>query len=94
MEEAVNLTALIPLKEKIAISEAFTTKERDFLLDLISETVRPSATNRITVTGGDYTYEGYIVAAFRKRRSGDVRYVVEDDNGRLFIHNAKQVGLE
>ncbi len=48
---------------------------------------------RVTVTGGDYTYEGDIVSTFIKKRGG-VRYVVEDDNGRLFIHNAKQVGLE
>jgi hypothetical protein len=52
-----------------------------------------SPDKRITVRGGDYSYEGYIVAVFLKRRGG-VRYVVEDDNGRLFIHNAKQVGLE
>ncbi len=48
---------------------------------------------RITVTGGDYSYEGYIVCLFVKKRSGELRFVVEDDNGILFIHNAKQVGL-
>jgi len=48
---------------------------------------------RITVTGGDYSYEGYIVCVFLKKRGG-LRFVVEDDNGRLFIHNAKQLGLE
>lgn len=45
-----------------------------------------------TIRGGDYTYEGYIIQTFVKRRGG-TRYVVEDDNGRLFIHNAQQVGL-
>jgi hypothetical protein len=46
----------------------------------------------VTVTGNDYHYSGYLVSVFRKRR-GDVRYIVEDDNGRLFIHNAKQLGV-
>jgi hypothetical protein len=45
---------------------------------------------RVTVKGGDYTYEGWIVAIFSKR-SGATRYVVEDDNGRLFIHNDGQI---
>jgi len=47
---------------------------------------------RITVLGNDYSYEGYIVACFKKRRGG-TRYVVEDDNGRLFIHNSRQLGI-
>lgn len=45
----------------------------------------------VTVSGGDYSYHGWIVAIFKKN-SGQVRCVVEDANGRLFIHNAKQVG--
>ena len=45
----------------------------------------------IHVTGGDYSYDGWLVAAFTKTKGG-VRYVVEDVNGRLFIHNAKQIG--
>ena len=28
------------------------------------------------------------------RQSGAIRYVVEDNNGRLFIHNAKQLGKQ
>lgn len=45
---------------------------------------------KVKVKGGDYTYEGWIVAMFNKR-SGAVRYVVEDANGRLFIHNGEQI---
>jgi hypothetical protein len=40
--------------------------------------------DRVEKVGGDYRYEGEVVAAFRKR-SGVVRYVVEDDRGLLFI---------
>jgi hypothetical protein len=47
----------------------------------------------VHVTGSDYAYDGWLVAIFPKR-SGAVRYVVEDTNGRLFIHNAKQLGVE
>ena len=44
----------------------------------------------VTVTGGDYVYGGYLVAVFSKRKGG-VRVVVEDGNGRLFIHNPGQL---
>jgi len=35
---------------------------------------------------GDYTYQGVVVARFRKI-SGLIRYVVEDKRGLLFIFN-------
>ena len=44
----------------------------------------------VTIQGGDYRYEGWIVSTFSKR-SGETRIVVEDSNGRLFIHNPRQV---
>ena len=46
---------------------------------------------RLTVTGNDYSYEGWVAGVVIKR-SGAIRYVIEDDNGRLFIHNATQIG--
>lgn len=42
------------------------------------------------VQGGDYTYFGWVVCVFTKR-SGASRCVVEDANGRLFIHRMEQV---
>lgn len=42
--------------------------------------------------GGDYTFEGWIVAAFMKR-SGAMRYVVEDDRGILHVYSAKNLKL-
>jgi hypothetical protein len=45
---------------------------------------------RVRKTGGDYTYEGEIVAQFTKR-SGAVRFVVEDDRGLLLIMNGNQI---
>lgn len=47
----------------------------------------------VHITANDYEYDGYLAAVFRKR-SGAVRYIVEDDKGRLFVHNAKQLGVE
>jgi hypothetical protein len=38
--------------------------------------------------GGDYQFEGYVVAKFAKL-SGAVRYVVEDDRGVLHVYSAK-----
>lgn len=40
--------------------------------------------------GGDYTFEGEIVAAFEKI-SGAERYVVEDDRGVLHVYSAKNL---
>lgn len=44
----------------------------------------------VTVRGGDYQYDGWLVSVFKKRK-GQWRCVVEDEGGRLFIHNASQV---
>ncbi len=49
--------------------------------------------DRVRVQANDYTYEGWIVSIFAKR-SGQVRCVVEDEHGRLFIHNSRQVGRD
>lgn len=38
--------------------------------------------------GGDYQFEGTVVAAFKKL-SGVMRYVVEDDRGVLHVYSAK-----
>lgn len=45
----------------------------------------------VRVTANDYAYDGWLLASFQKR-SGAWRCVVEDVNGRLFIHNAGQLG--
>ncbi len=48
----------------------------------------------ITVTGGDYRYDGQLLCSFPKEPGGKVRFIVRDGNNRLFIHNAQQCGLE
>lgn len=48
------------------------------------------APTEVIVKAGDYSYRGYLVVEFEKL-SGAVRCVVEDENGRLFIHNPGQV---
>lgn len=45
---------------------------------------------RVRKEGGDYSYEGEVVGVIKKR-SGKVRYVVENDDGLLFIFNEKQL---
>jgi hypothetical protein len=40
--------------------------------------------------GGDYRFEGHVVAAFHKL-SGVARYVVEDDRGVLHVYSAKNL---
>ena len=44
----------------------------------------------VRVVASDYQYDGWIVIGFAKR-NGKIRAVVEDPNGRLFIHNAGQL---
>ena len=49
----------------------------------------------VRVTASDYAYNGFFVKAFQKRprglSTGAWRCVVEDANGRLFIHNPAQL---
>lgn len=47
--------------------------------------------DKVYKIGGDYTFEGIIVAKFVKL-SGAVRYVVEDDRGVLHVYSAKILG--
>lgn len=48
----------------------------------------------VHVKGGDYEYDGQLLCSFPKEVGGAVRYIVRDANRRLFIHNAKQCGME
>ena len=47
--------------------------------------------DRVVKNGGDYTYEGVVVAKFWKRNGHTLRYVVENDDGMLFIFNSGQL---
>ena len=47
--------------------------------------------DRVWKVGGDYEFEGEVVAAFRKRNGMAVRYVVEEDRGILFIFSDKNL---
>ena len=44
--------------------------------------------DKVEKVGGDYTFEGIVVAAFKKL-SGARRYVVEDDRGVLHVYSDK-----
>ena len=46
----------------------------------------------VSKVGGDYSFEGVVVAAFVKQ-SGVDRYVVEDDRGILHVYSAKNLRL-
>lgn len=46
--------------------------------------------DRVEKVGGDYSFEGVVVSEVKKR-SGAIRYVVEDDRGLLFIFNSSQI---
>lgn len=46
--------------------------------------------DRVKKVGGDYDFEGEVVAVFSKR-SGVTRVVVEDDRGVLMIYSEKNL---
>lgn len=46
--------------------------------------------DRVHKVGGDYTFNGTVVASFEKMRK-QIRYVVEDDRGILHIFSFKQL---
>ena len=46
--------------------------------------------NKVKKIGGDYSFEGVVVAAFNKL-SGAERFVVEDDRGVLHVYSAKNL---
>jgi len=49
--------------------------------------------NRVVKRGGDYTFDGVVISRFTKR-SGAVRYAVENDDGIVHIFNGKQLELK
>lgn len=49
--------------------------------------------DEVSKIGGDYRFDGIVVAAFNKL-SGAVRYVVEDDRGILHIFSSKNLKLQ
>lgn len=48
--------------------------------------------DKVIKQGGDYTFEGTVVGIIKKL-SGQVRYVVEDDRGLLFIFHGGQLTI-
>lgn len=47
--------------------------------------------DRVEKVGGDYQFEGVVVAVFTKRDPSRVRLVVEDDRGVLHIYSEKNL---
>lgn len=45
----------------------------------------------VTVTSADYKYDGWVIMVGYKKRSRALRCAVEDEHGRIFIHNATQL---
>lgn len=48
--------------------------------------------SKVSKVGGDYRFDGVVVASFKKL-GGLVRYVVEDDRGVLHIYGPKNLKL-
>lgn len=47
---------------------------------------------RVCIKAKDYNYYGDVVGAAVKR-SGTIRFVVEDEGGQLHIHSAEELGM-
>ncbi len=50
--------------------------------------------DKVVKVGGDYTFDGIIVAVFFKLNAISLRYVVEDDRGVLHIFSSKNLSLK
>jgi hypothetical protein len=50
----------------------------------------PDPPPRVRVKANDYSYDGWLVGGAIKR-SHALRALVEDEHGRLFVHNAGQL---
>lgn len=48
--------------------------------------------DKVSKIGGDYTFDGIVVAVFLKL-SGATRYVVEDDRGVLHVYSEKTLSF-
>jgi len=67
--------------------------ERDALVtdaDLLALHDNSDDPPQVNVRATDYSYDGWLMSVFTKR-SGAMRCVVEDEYGRLFVHNANQI---
>jgi len=49
--------------------------------------------DKVTKVGGDYRFDGIVVAVFAKL-SGTIRFVVEDDRGVLHIYSEKNLMIK
>lgn len=61
-----------------------------------TDAARYSVGDLVERVGGDYTYNGFVVAAFRKadkngKMVGQIRYVVQNGDGMLFIFNEQSL---
>jgi len=56
------------------------------------ETTHFQIGDKVSKVGGDYRFDGIVVAAFQKL-SGVTRYVVEDDRGILHIYSDKNLKI-
>ncbi|APZ81791.1 hypothetical protein vBEliSR6L_26 [Erythrobacter phage vB_EliS_R6L] len=63
----------------------------DRAADFLDQTAGPIG-HRVSKRSGDYEFDGEVVAIIPKR-SGAIRYAVEDDRGLLLVMNARQCGL-
>ena len=49
--------------------------------------------DKVSKVGGDYRFDGVVVAVFTKLDAKALRYVVEDDRGVLHIYSTKNLEL-
>jgi len=88
----VLMTAINERAERPAEECRFGDPSRHIPEAITGQAWRPGEPVAVHVEGGDYAYDG-ILRGIAVKMSGAIRYVVEDSNRRLFIHNARQLGV-
>jgi hypothetical protein len=90
---AVTLAKGCPLQLLINALEMrakFPDEENRFSDPGFTPKAKPLPAIEVAVEAVDYSYAGTLVGIAFKR-SGRIRYIVEDLEGRLFVHNASQI---
>jgi len=82
------------MKLREAVAELLDNRGTDYLHPDDREMLRKALDDRtgsiVHKRGGDYEFDGQIVGTITKK-SGAIRYVVEDDRGLLLIMNGSQI---
>lgn len=88
-----NNTAMIVYRS-LDDGKLWCRSEQEFMdgrFDFLHHTISHQVGQPVEKVGGDYSFEGVVMAKFLKRDRRSLRYVVEDDRGVLHVYSDKNL---